>query len=72
MPQSRDVPVTHPDIQWNLVPAVLLPLAAYACLYAWRFRQARREAGGRGAGFLQALAFVLAVLVLLALLIWRG
>ena len=58
--------MTHPDLHWNLAPAVLLPLAAYAGLYAWRFRRARREAGGRGAGALQALAFVAALVVLLA------
>jgi putative membrane protein len=58
--------MTHPDVHWNLSPAVLLPIAAYAALYAWRFRHARREAGGRGAGPLQALAFAAAVLVLLA------
>ncbi len=58
--------MTHPDLHWHLAPAVLLPLAAYAVAYAWRFRRARREAGGRGAGPLQALAFAAALVVLLA------
>jgi cytochrome c oxidase assembly factor CtaG len=53
-----------PVLHWSLSTA-LLPLLAYAALYAWRFRHARREAGGRGAGAAQAAAFA-AALVLIA------
>jgi putative membrane protein len=49
--------VSTPEVGWRLDPAVLLPLALYAAVYVWRFRSARAEAGGRGAGALQALAF---------------
>jgi cytochrome c oxidase assembly factor CtaG len=45
---------------------VLAPLALLAGIYVWRFREARREAGGRGAGALQAVAFTGAMLALLA------
>ena len=45
-----------PDAGWTLDPAVLVALAAYAALYVWRFRAARREAGGRGASGWRALA----------------
>lgn len=61
-------------IQWNLAPAVLLPIAAYAAIYAWRFRATRAEqrerlpsTGGpvRGASWLHAAAFGAGLLVLL-------
>jgi cytochrome c oxidase assembly factor CtaG len=58
----------HPHIQWLSDPAVLAPLALLAGIYVWRFRQARREAGGRGAGPLQAAAFAGAMFALLAAL----
>jgi cytochrome c oxidase assembly factor CtaG len=48
---------------------VLVPLALFAGIYVWRFAQARREAGGRGAGALQALAFAGGVIALLAALV---
>ena len=58
--------MSHPQLHWNHDPAVLVALAAYGGLYAWRFTRARRDAGGRGAGPVQALAAVgaLAALVL--------
>jgi cytochrome c oxidase assembly factor CtaG len=56
--------VTGLDLGWRLDATVLAPLALYAALYLWRFRAARREAGGRGAGLAQALAFVAAILVI--------
>ncbi|HYN91025.1 MAG TPA: cytochrome c oxidase assembly protein [Thermoleophilaceae bacterium] len=59
----------HPRIQWLADPAVLAPLALMAGIYAWRFRDARREAGGRGAGPLQALAFAGAMIALLGALV---
>ena len=58
--------MTDPHTHWSLHFEVLGPLAGYAGIYAWRFRRARREAGGRGAGWPQALAFSLAVVALLA------
>jgi putative membrane protein len=59
----------HPQIHWLTDPAVLAPLALLAGVYVWRFRAARREAGGRGAGPLQALAFGAGVAALLAALV---
>jgi putative membrane protein len=58
-----------PDAGLNLDPAVLAAVAAYAGVYAWRFRAARREAGGRGTGLLQAFAAVGAVTALLLALV---
>jgi putative membrane protein len=58
--------VTHPDVHWNLDPAPILAIAFWFSLYAWRFREARREAGSRGAGWPQALAATGALLALLA------
>jgi putative membrane protein len=63
------VTVDHPQIQWLADPAVLAPLALLIGVYVWRFRAARREAGGRGAGPLQALAFTGAVIALFAALV---
>jgi cytochrome c oxidase assembly factor CtaG len=56
--------VSTPDVGWQLNPTVLLPLVLYSAVYLWRFRTARREAGGRGARAVQALAFAAAVLIL--------
>ena len=47
---------------------MLAPIALLVVLYVYRFRRARREAGGRAAGPLHALAFAGAVLALLAAL----
>jgi putative membrane protein len=66
---SGDNAAGHPHIQWLSDPAVLAPLALLAGIYVWRFRQARREAGGRGAGPLQAAAFAGAMVALLAALV---
>jgi cytochrome c oxidase assembly factor CtaG len=69
LPQSRNMVVAaQPRIEWLTDPAVLAPIALLVFVYARRFRQARREAGGRGAGPLQALAFAGGVLALLAAL----
>ena len=57
--------MSHPHLHWHADPVILLPIAAYAAVYWWRFRAARRESGGRGAGWVQALAFSGAVLTLL-------
>ncbi|HEX2125476.1 MAG TPA: cytochrome c oxidase assembly protein [Thermoleophilaceae bacterium] len=59
----------HPHVEWLSDPAVLAPLALMAGIYVWRFRQARRDAGGRGAGPLQAAAFAGAMIALLAALV---
>ena len=64
---DRAVP-SHPQLDWLSDPAVLAPIALLLGVYAWRFRSARREAGGRGAGPLQALAFGAGLLALLAAL----
>jgi putative membrane protein len=58
-----------PRIVWLGDPAVLAPIALLVFVYVRRFRQARAEAGGRGAGPLQALAFAGAVLALLIALV---
>jgi putative membrane protein len=59
----------HPQLHWFSDPLVLVPLALFAGIYVWRFLQARKEEGGRGAGPLQALAFAGGMLVLLAALV---
>jgi cytochrome c oxidase assembly factor CtaG len=66
---SGDNAAGHPHIQWLSDPAILAPLALFAGIYVWRFRQARREAGGRGAGVAQAAAFASAMVALLAALV---
>ena len=58
-----------PDLHWTLDAGPLAALAFGAFLYVRRFRAARREAGGRGAGPLQASAFAASMLVLAAALI---
>jgi putative membrane protein len=59
----------HPVIRWTFDPAILLSLALWTGIYVWRFRRARQEAGGRGAGPRQAAAFAACVLVLLIALV---
>ena len=56
----------HPQLHWNLDPLQLLAMALIVAIYVWRFRAARREAGGRGAGWPQALAFTGSMLLLAA------
>jgi putative membrane protein len=58
----------HPQIHWLPDPLVLAPLAVLVAVYVMRFRTARREAGGRGAGLAQAIAFAGGMLALLAAL----
>jgi cytochrome c oxidase assembly factor CtaG len=58
--------MSHPQWHWNLTLAALTPIVLYAAIYVWRFRAARREAGGRGAGWPQALAFTASILLLMA------
>ena len=58
--------MSHPQLHWNFSLPVLLPIALFAGIYIWRFRQVRAEAGGRGAGWPQAVAFAGCMLVLMA------
>ena len=62
---DNSVRMSHPQLHWNFSLPVLLPIVLFASIYIWRFRQARAEAGGRGAGWPQALAFAGCILVLL-------
>jgi putative membrane protein len=57
--------VDHPQLHWLADPAVLAPLALLAGIYIWRFREVRRQTGGRGAGPVQAAAFTGAMIALL-------
>jgi cytochrome c oxidase assembly factor CtaG len=59
----------HPVIRWTFDPLILLTLALWTGVYVWRFREARREARGRGAGWRQGLAFGGCILVLLIALV---
>ncbi|HEX6460641.1 MAG TPA: cytochrome c oxidase assembly protein [Thermoleophilaceae bacterium] len=61
--------MTHPHIHWTFDPAQLVVVGLYVVLYLRRFIQARKEAGGRGAGPLQLLAFSGAVIVMLVALV---
>lgn len=61
--------MTHPQVHWTFAPTVLLPLVLYAGIYLWRWRQARAEEGGRGAGFVQLAAFGVAMAALVAAVI---
>jgi cytochrome c oxidase assembly factor CtaG len=61
--------VEHPQIHWFADPAVLAPLALIVFIYVRRFREARRESGGRGASWAHALAFAGCMLALLAALV---
>jgi cytochrome c oxidase assembly factor CtaG len=63
------VVAANPELHWTLEAGPIAALALGSLLYVRRFRAARREAGGRGAGPLQAGAFALAMLVLAAALI---
>lgn len=56
--------MSDPDIRFGFEPLILLTLASYGGIYWWRFRAARREAGGRGTGLPRAAAFCAALLVL--------
>jgi len=58
----------HPHVDWLPDPLVLAPLAVLVAVYLRRFRRARTEEGGRGAGPRQAVAFVAGMLALLAAL----
>ncbi len=59
------VGATDPQLHWLPDPGVLAPIALLVLVYVRRFRAARREENGRGAGWPQALAFTAGVLALL-------
>jgi cytochrome c oxidase assembly factor CtaG len=61
--------VDHPRIHWLADPAILAPILLMVGVYAWRFREARRDTGGRGAEIWRAIAFGGAVLALLGALV---
>jgi len=56
---------SDPQLHWLPDPGVLAPIALLVFVYVRRFRVARREESGRGAGWPQALAFGAGVLALL-------
>ena len=59
----------HPQLEWNLDAAALIAIAVWSAVYLRRFAQARREAGGRGAGMRHLAAFAGAVtLVVIAVI----
>ncbi|MEA2353230.1 MAG: putative rane protein [Thermoleophilaceae bacterium] len=58
-----------PHVHWTLDPGPLAAMAVGTFVYVRRFRAARAEAGGRGAGPLQAGAFAAAMLALIAALV---
>ena len=58
--------MTHPEVHWNFSPTVLPALVLYAGIYLWRWRKARREEGGRGAGAAQLACFAVALTALTA------
>jgi cytochrome c oxidase assembly factor CtaG len=66
LPLRQSGRVTHPDLHWNLAPTVLVGLGLYAAIYVWRWRNARREEGGRGAGAAQLAWFAVALAALTA------
>ncbi|MEA2385843.1 MAG: hypothetical protein QOJ22_17 [Thermoleophilaceae bacterium] len=66
LPLRQSARVTHPDVHWNLSPTILGALALYAGIYLWRWRQARGEEGGRGAGVAQLACFAVALTALCA------
>ncbi len=59
------VGATDPQLHWLSTPAVLAPIGLLVFVYVRRFRAARREEGGRGAGWPQALAFAAGIFTLL-------
>lgn len=61
--------MSHPVWKWTFDPAILATLALCTWLYVRRFREARAEAGGRGAGAREAAAFAGAIVVLFVALV---
>jgi putative membrane protein len=67
--RQMPVPLAHPELHWTLEAGPIAALVLGTFVYVRRFRAARREAGGRGAGPVQAGAFALAMLILAGALI---
>ena len=59
----------EPSQSWNLEPGLLLALVSYLAIYAYRWRQARREAGRRGASIWRLLSFTAGVAMLVIALV---
>jgi cytochrome c oxidase assembly factor CtaG len=59
------VPGNDPDLHWLPNPFVLAPIVALAVIYVRRFRRARAEEDGRGAGAVQAAFFAAGIATLL-------
>jgi putative membrane protein len=59
------VGAADPQLHWVPDPGVLAPIALLVFVYVRRFRAARREENGRGAGWPQALAFTAGIVALL-------
>jgi cytochrome c oxidase assembly factor CtaG len=59
------VPGNDPDLHWLPDPFVLAPIAVLVAIYVRRFRRARAEEHGRGAGPAQAAAFAAGIATLL-------
>ena len=66
LPLRQSARVTHPQVHWNLSPTILVALGLYSGIYLWRWRGARREEGGRGAGAVQLACFAVALTALTA------
>jgi putative membrane protein len=66
LPLRQSRRVTHPHLHWNITVPIVLTLGLYAGIYVWRWRAARREEGGRGAGFAQLAFFAVALAALIA------
>jgi cytochrome c oxidase assembly factor CtaG len=66
LPLRQSRRVNHPHLHWNVTLPVVLTLGLYAGIYVWRWRAARAEEGGRGAGFVQLLCFAVALAALTA------
>ena len=70
--------MTHPHLHWTFDAAQLIPVGLWVVIYLRRFIHAREEAGGRGAGPLQLVAFIGSVLgletstTMLGLVTWVG
>ena len=61
--------MTHPNLYWDFAPTVVVTLGLYAAIYLWRWRAARREEGGRGAGVAQLAYFAVAFTALTAAIV---
>jgi putative membrane protein len=61
--------MTHPRYAWTFDPGPLSVMALGTWVYVRRFREARREAGGRGTEWWHAASFAAAMLVLLVALV---